>query len=125
MNLSLPQHTPDEPERTPPKDSGELKTLKDKVIHATQQVFDPEIPVSIYDLGLIYKIDADEETGKVAVDMTLTTANCPEAQALPASTKQEILAIPEVTEVDLKLVWDPPWDKDMMSEAAQLQLGLL
>ena len=126
MSMSLPQQNPDDPKkRVPAPDPGEIKTLEEKVVYATQQVYDPEIPVNIHDLGLIYKIDADEETGKVSVDMTLTSANCPEAQTLPAAARQEILAIPEVTECTLQLVWDPPWTKDMMSEVAQLQLGLL
>ncbi|MDX1564560.1 MAG: iron-sulfur cluster assembly protein [Phycisphaeraceae bacterium] len=128
MNLPLPQHGDQQPRKKPdptPADPDKLKTLHDKIIHAAKQVYDPEIPINIHDLGLIYKIDADEETGSVKVDMTLTSANCPEAQSLPAAVRQEILAIPEVNDCDLQLVWDPPWSKEMMSEEAQLQLGLM
>ena len=86
-------------------------------------VFDPEIPVNIYELGLIYKIEIIDGQ-KVVIDMTLTTPNCPVADSLPKMVKNNILSLEEVNDVDLKLVWDPPWTKDKMSEAAKLELNL-
>ena len=97
--------------------------LKEKIIEEIKKIYDPEIPVNIYELGLIYKIDIDEKN-KVNIDMTLTSPNCPVAESLPNSVKQNILKVEGVSEVDLKLVWDPPWDKDKMSEAAKLELNL-
>ena len=86
-------------------------------------IYDPEIPVNIYELGLIYKIEI-KETKKVNIDMTLTSPNCPVAESLPKMVKDNILKIDGVSDVDLKLVWDPPWSKDQMSEAAKLELNL-
>ena len=85
--------------------------------------FDPEIPVNIYELGLIYKIEVDSKN-KVNVDMTLTSPNCPVAESLPKEVKDNILKVEGVSEVNLNLVWEPPWDKDKMSEAAKLELNL-
>ena len=99
--------------------------LQEKVLRAIKTVYDPEIPINIYDLGLIYDVKANQETGVVAVQMTLTTPNCPEAQSLPMDVRQSIEAIPEVKEANVEIVWDPPWDKEKMSDAAKLQLGLL
>ena len=100
-----------------------MNELKNKIIAEIKKIFDPEIPVNIYELGLIYKIEIDEET-KVLIDMTLTSPNCPVAESLPKMVKNNILNIEEVNDVDLKLVWDPPWTKDKMSEAAKLELNL-
>ncbi len=97
--------------------------LKDKIISEIKKIYDPEIPVNIYELGLIYKIEIINND-KVLIEMTLTTPNCPVAESLPNSVKKNILKIEGVEEVDLKLVWDPPWNKDMMSEAAKLELNL-
>ena len=97
--------------------------LKDKIITEVKKIYDPEIPVNIYELGLIYKIEVDKEQ-KVLVEMTLTTPNCPVAESLPKSVKDNILNVEGVKDVDLKLVWDPPWDKDKMSEAAKLELNI-
>ena len=97
--------------------------LKEKVIAEIKKIYDPEIPVNIYELGLIYKIEVNEEN-KVIIEMTLTSPNCPVAESLPNSVKENILKIDEVNEVDLKLVWDPPWSKDKMSEMAKLELNL-
>ena len=97
--------------------------LKEKVINEIKKIYDPEIPVNIYELGLIYKIDVSEEK-KVTIEMTLTSPNCPVAESLPNSVKDNILKIEGVKEVDLKLVWDPPWTKEKMSEAAKLELNL-
>ena len=97
--------------------------LKDKVIAEIKKIYDPEIPVNIYELGLIYDIKIDDKNN-VKVNMTLTTPNCPVAESLPKEVKDSIMEIKEVNKVDLELVWDPPWDKSMMSEAAKLELNL-
>ena len=97
--------------------------LKDKVIAEIKKIYDPEIPVNIYELGLIYDVAIDKKN-KVYVKMTLTTPNCPVAESLPNEVKNSIKEIKEVKDVDLDLVWDPPWDKSMMSEAAKLELNL-
>ncbi len=97
--------------------------LKNKVIEEIKKIFDPEIPVNIYELGLIYKIDIDEKN-KVNVDMTLTSPNCPVAESLPNQVKESIKGVEGVSDVNLNLVWEPPWDKDKMSEAAKLELNL-
>ena len=100
-----------------------MSELKEKIISEIKKIYDPEIPVNIYELGLIYKVEIDEKN-KVNVEMTLTSPNCPVAESLPNSVKENIMNIEGVTNVDLKLVWDPPWDKDKMSEAAKLELNL-
>ena len=97
--------------------------LKDKVIAEIKKIYDPEIPVNIYELGLIYDIDIDQNNN-VKIKMTLTTPNCPVAESLPNEVKNSIKEIKEVKNVDLDLVWDPPWNKSMMSEAAKLELNL-
>ena len=97
--------------------------IKDKVIAEIKKIYDPEIPVNIYELGLIYDVTLDENN-KVYVKMTLTTPNCPVAESLPNEVKNSIKEIKGVSEVELDLVWDPPWDKSMMSEAAKLELNL-
>ena len=96
--------------------------LKDKVIAEIKKIYDPEIPVNIYELGLIY--DVSIENHDVKVKMTLTTPNCPVAESLPKEVKDSIKEIKEVKDVSLDLVWDPPWNKSMMSEAAKLELNL-
>ena len=100
-----------------------MSKLEEKVISEIKKIYDPEIPVNIYELGLIYKIEIIEEK-KVNIDMTLTTPNCPVADSLPKMVKNNILKIEGVSDVDLKLVWDPPWTKDKMSESAKLELNL-
>tara|TARA_A100000164_G_C21626333_1_gene639018 strand:- start:185 stop:484 length:300 start_codon:yes stop_codon:yes gene_type:complete len=97
--------------------------LKNKVIEEIKKIYDPEIPVNIYELGLIYDIKVENEN-MVKVKMTLTTPNCPVAESLPKEVKDSIKEIKEVNDVDLELVWDPPWDKSMMSESAKLELNL-
>ena len=97
--------------------------LKEKIITEVKKIYDPEIPVNIYELGLIYDIIIDKDND-VKINMTLTSPNCPVAESLPKEVKDSIMAIKEVKNVDLNLVWDPPWDKDMMSEAAKLELNL-
>ena len=96
--------------------------LKEKVITEIKKIYDPEIPVNIYELGLIYEIKIKDKD--VQVKMTLTTPNCPVAESLPKEVKDSIMQLKEVNKVDLDLVWDPPWDKSMMSEAAKLELNL-
>ena len=100
-----------------------MSDLKEKVIKEIKKVYDPEIPVNIYELGLIYKIEISEKN-VVKVDMTLTSPNCPVAESLPRKVKEYILKVKGVSDVKLDLVWDPPWDKSKMSEAAKLDLGL-
>ena len=100
-----------------------MTEIKDKIISEIKKIYDPEIPVNIYELGLIYKIEVDG-SNKVLIEMTLTSPNCPVAESLPNSVKENILKIDGIKEVDLKLVWDPPWTKDKMSEAAKLELNL-
>ena len=97
--------------------------LRDKIIEQIKKIYDPEIPVNIYDLGLIYKVKVDNDN-KVEIDMTLTSPNCPVAESLPKQVKEYIMSTDGVTEVNLNIVWDPPWDKDKMSEAAKLELNL-
>ena len=97
--------------------------LKDKVIAEIKKIYDPEIPVNIYELGLIYDISVKNEKD-ITVKMTLTSPNCPVAESLPKEVKDSINEIKEVNKVDLDLVWEPPWDKSMMSEAAKLELNL-
>ena len=96
--------------------------LKDQVISEIKKIYDPEIPVNIYEMGLIYDVSVKDKD--VSVKMTLTTPNCPVAESLPKEVKDSIIAIEGVGKVDLDLVWDPPWDKSMMSEAAKLELNL-
>ena len=96
--------------------------LKEKVIVEIKKIYDPEIPVNIYELGLIYDVSIIEKN--VKVKMTLTTPNCPVAESLPKEVKKSIMEIDGVDKVDLDLVWEPPWDKSMMSESAKLELNL-
>ena len=100
-----------------------MSDLKEKIVSEIKKIYDPEIPVNIYELGLIYKIEVSEDQ-KVNIDMTLTTPNCPVADSLPKLVKNNILKIDGVLDAEVKLVWDPPWSKDKMSEAAKLELNL-
>jgi len=100
-----------------------MSDIKNRVIEEVKKIYDPEIPVNIYELGLIYKIEVDEKN-KVNVDMTLTSPNCPVAESLPKEVKENIKKVEGVSDVNLNLVWEPPWDKDKMSEAAKLELNL-
>ena len=96
--------------------------VKDKIIDEIRKIYDPELPVNIYELGLIYDIKI---VGKKAeIKMTLTTPNCPVAESLPKEVKEGVMQVEGIEDVDLELVWDPPWNKDMMSEAAKLELNL-
>ena len=100
-----------------------MSEIKEKVIEVIKKIFDPEIPVNIYELGLIYKVEIDENN-KVNIDMTLTSPNCPVAESLPNEVKENIMKVDGVSEVNLNLVWEPPWSQDKMSEAAKLELNL-
>jgi FeS assembly SUF system protein len=97
-------------------------TLKDDIIAAIQTVYDPEIPINIWEVGLIYDVAVDDE-GHVRVLMTLTSPNCPVAESLPIDVEEKVEAVDGVTSVEVEITWDPPWDPDMMSEAARLELG--
>ena len=99
-----------------------MSDIKNQVIEEIKKIYDPEIPVNIYELGLIY--DVFVKNNDVNVKMTLTTPNCPVAESLPKEVKDSIMGLKEVNKVDLDLVWDPPWDTSMMSEAAKLELNL-
>ncbi len=99
--------------------------LEGRVIAALRTVYDPELPVNIYDLGLVYALDVDEAAGKVQIRMTLTAPGCPVAQTFPATVENAVGAVQGVDEARVELVWDPPWSRDRMSEAARLDLGLI
>ncbi|MDX1348977.1 MAG: SUF system Fe-S cluster assembly protein [Putridiphycobacter sp.] len=101
-----------------------VKAVEDKIIAALKEIYDPEIPVDIFELGLIYEVKIKED-GFVEIDMTLTSPNCPVAESLPVDVKKKVEGIDEVSECQVNIVFDPPWDKDMMSEEAQLELGFL
>jgi FeS assembly SUF system protein len=107
----------------PAADSPRPENLKERVIAALHSCYDPEIPVDIYELGLIYQLDVDP-AGVVHIQMTLTSPGCPVAGSLPGEVQAKVEAVPGVTAAKVEVVWDPPWDKSRMSEAAMLQLGL-
>ena len=102
----------------------ETDVLRDKVIDVLKTIFDPEIPVNIYDLGLIYRVDV-LPISNVQITMTLTAPSCPAAQSLPIEVDQKVRELEGVNDVHVVVTWDPPWDKSMMSEEAQLELGWL
>jgi FeS assembly SUF system protein len=102
----------------------DANVLRDKVIEVVKTIFDPEIPVNIYDLGLIYRVDV-LPINNVQITMTLTAPSCPAAQSLPIEVDQKVREIEGVNDVHVQVTWDPPWDKTMMSEEAQLELGWL
>ena len=103
----------------------EPEGLEGRVIAALRTVYDPELPVNIYDLGLVYRLDVDEAAGKVQVRITLTAPGCPVAQTFPATVERAVEAVQGVNEARVELVWDPPWSRDRMSEAARLDLGMI
>ncbi len=111
---------------TPAPDPNKVSTpeeIKDEVVKVLHTVYDPEIPVNIFELGLVYELDVSPERA-VTVRMTLTSPACPVAGSLPGEVQSKIKAVPGVTAAKVDLVWDPPWDKDRMSDAAKLELGL-
>lgn len=101
----------------------ESEAIKSQIIQVLRTVYDPEIPVNIYDLGLIYQIDVDDKFN-VHVQMTLTAPSCPEAQTLPGLVEANIRSIEEINEVQVELIWEPPWTRERMSEDARLLLGM-
>lgn len=103
--------------------SMKLSSIEEQIVNVLQTIFDPEIPVDIYNLGLIYKIDVDDHTN-VKIRMTLTAPNCPLAETLPVEVKAKVAAIPNIKSVKLEVAFDPPWTKDMMSESAKFELGM-
>jgi FeS assembly SUF system protein len=118
------QASPPTSSDTDPTGSGDPDAIRDEVIARLKTVFDPEIPVNIYELGLIYKVDVAAD-GATRVTMTLTTPMCPAAEELPPEVETKARDVPGVTSVQLDLVWDPPWTPDMMSDAARLDLGMV
>jgi FeS assembly SUF system protein len=102
----------------------EIVMLENKVVDMLKTIYDPEIPVDIFELGLIYEVQIDEDKN-VAIDMTLTSPNCPVAESLPKEVEDKVSAIEGIGKATVKIVFDPPWDKDMMSEEAKLELGFL
>lgn len=102
----------------------QLHEIDENVVHTIKTCYDPEIPVNIYELGLIYQVRVKSD-GHVTVKMTLTSPNCPAAQSLPAEVREKVAQINGVTGVDVDIVWDPPWTPSRMSEAARLELGMM
>ena len=100
------------------------KELEEDIVKALKEVFDPEVPVDIYELGLIYKIEIDSQN-KAKIVMTLTAPNCPVAEDLPIEVKEKVAAVDGISDAEVELTFEPPWDKDMMSEEAMLELGFL
>ncbi|PYV34567.1 MAG: FeS assembly SUF system protein [Acidobacteria bacterium] len=127
MSTQIPS-PPNPPGAPPPAPANlseqEIQALQEKIVEALRSCYDPEIPVNIYDLGLIYDTRV-EPSGRVFVQMTLTAPGCPAAGTLPGEVEDKITVLPMVAEVKVDVVWDPPWTKDRMSEAAKLQLGFL
>lgn len=102
----------------------ELQALQDKIVVMLRTVYDPEIPVNIYDLGMIYDVDIDEQNN-VSIEMTFTSPSCPAADFILMDVQLKVESIPEVNSVDINLTFDPPWDRSMMSEEALLELGMM
>ncbi|MES2147625.1 MAG: SUF system Fe-S cluster assembly protein [Pseudomonadota bacterium] len=110
------------PDKAP--DSGSGSDLQAEVVTALKSIYDPEIPVDIYELGLIYDVAVSED-GDAIVTMTLTTPHCPVAESLPQEVELRVLSVPGIRDAEVKLVWDPPWDPSKMSDEARLELGML
>ncbi|NLX72977.1 MAG: SUF system Fe-S cluster assembly protein [Bacteroidales bacterium] len=104
--------------------ANEFLSKEADIIDALKTIYDPEIPVNIYDLGLIYEVDVNDE-GRVRIVMTLTSPNCPVAESLPVEVQETVADISGVTSVEVNMTFDPPWDRDMLSDEALLELGLL
>jgi FeS assembly SUF system protein len=121
--LIAPPATPPAEPAFGPVDAARTEALSPAIVEAISTVFDPEIPVNIYELGLIYKIEVDAES-RVHVDMTLTSPACPSAQQLPSEVRYKVKAVEGVSECMVEVVWEPPWTKEMMSETAKLTLGM-
>jgi len=113
-----------QPTQSPaPEDTS--KPIAERITDAIREVYDPEIPVNIYDLGLIYNVNVDESTGDVKIDMTLTSPACPAAQSLPLEVRRNVAKLTGVNEVDVEVVFDPPWSMELMTDEAKLKLGML
>jgi FeS assembly SUF system protein len=123
QRLPLPTLGEKSPPQADPAAVDPNAPLEERVVAALRTIFDPEVPVNIYELGLIYQLDVSPE-GAVRIRMTLTTPACPVAEALPGQVRERVTAVPGVASADVELVWDPPWTPSRMSEAAQLELGL-
>ena len=113
-----------EPAHDVPSAEVDPEQLRANVIAALRTIFDPEVPVNIYDLGLIYAVDVTDE-GDVAITMTLTTPHCPVAESMPGEVEMRCCAVPGVRDAEVNLVWDPPWGPNLMSDEARLELGML
>jgi FeS assembly SUF system protein len=114
----------DSAERTERDRLAEVGRLGEKIVEALKTVYDPEIPVNIYELGLVYKVDVEDDN-KVVIDMTLTSPHCPVAESLPIEVQDKIKGVEGVSDCEVNIVWDPPWHPSMMSEEAQLELGMI
>lgn len=121
--VTAPQHPEPASAEAPPLGAMERIAMQDKVVEVLRTCYDPEIPVNIYELGLVYDVQV-EPTGGVKVRMTLTSPACPVAGSLPGEVQAKIKTIPNVTTANVEVVWDPPWDPSKMTEAARLQLGM-
>lgn len=109
---------------TPPLPETELSVLEEAIIAQLKTIFDPEIPVNIYDLGLIYGVNLDADSRHVEIEMTLTAPGCPVAQTFPGEVERRVMEVPGVNSAHVELVWEPPWTKDRMDEATKLTLGM-
>jgi FeS assembly SUF system protein len=114
---------PDRPPHAQPLTAAQVDSLRTQIIETLKTCYDPEVPINIYELGLIYDIDI-QPTGAVGIRMTLTSPACPVAGSLPPEVQAKVKAIPDVTAVKVDLVWDPPWDQNRLSDAARLKLGI-
>ena len=112
------------PQKAEPDPDTANGALVEAVVEALKSIYDPEIPVDIYELGLIYDVAVDEN-GDAVVTMTLTTPNCPVAESMPGEVELRVLSVPGIRDAEVKLVWDPPWDPSKMSDEARLELGML
>ncbi len=120
---TAPAPPPTKPPLAQPLTADEIVTLNQRIVQQLHTCFDPEIPVNIYELGLIYDITIDP-AGTVVINMTLTSPGCPVAGTLPGDVQRKVMPLEQVTSAQVNVVWDPPWTKDRMSEAAKLQLGI-
>jgi len=111
--------------RVPPSQTPDPDSLRGRIIDAIKQVYDPEIPVNLYDLGLIYDIEIDESARSTQIRMTLTSPACPEAQTLPNLVRAAALSVDGIDDAQVELVWEPRWNREMMSDEAKLHLGLM
>ena len=117
--MLAPDDAPPDPARM-----AEVTALGERVIEQLKTVFDPEIPVNIYELGLVYRIDIEDDN-RVVIDMTLTSPHCPVAEILPGEVEQKVAAVEGASACEVRIVWDPPWNPSMMTEEAQLELGMV